>query len=80
MSGVSTIVFLLLFTQSIAFLNPLISSRGVISHCGVRRVQFILNANLGSIALVGSGPGDPDLLTMQACKLLDNAGEKDVLF
>ena len=59
---------------SIAFLNVPISSRTV-----ARRAVHISASNLGSIALVGSGPGDPDLLTIQATKILNDAGTSDTL-
>lgn len=37
------------------------------------RRRISLEAHLGSIALVGAGPGNPDLLTVQATNLLGNA-------
>ena len=81
MSGFSISVFLvLLIKSSTAFMSWSISSRIVTSHVDMRRIYSSTSASLGSIALVGSGPGNPDLLTIQASRLLENAGEDDVLF
>jgi len=35
--------------------------------------RFVTSMNVGHLSLVGSGPGDPDLLTVQAIRMIKNA-------
>lgn len=63
-------VFLKFLLASMCFLN---GSSWISRGSGIHRYLGALRAHLGELSLVGAGPGDPELLTIKALKLIKNA-------
>jgi len=55
------------------FADRALAARGAPTEQDLRDLAFSASRNCGSVALVGAGPGDPELLTLKALRSLQSA-------
>jgi uroporphyrin-III C-methyltransferase/precorrin-2 dehydrogenase/sirohydrochlorin ferrochelatase len=55
------------------FADRALAARGAPTEQDLRDLAFSASRNCGSVALVGAGPGDPELLTLKALRALQSA-------